>query len=79
MEIICYHNSMTLTELRESKNLSVREVARRMGQTHPNVLRIEREGSAPGKTMDAYAAALGVEYEEVAVASRETRHPPVCK
>ena len=70
---------MTLTELRKSKSLKAREVGRRMGMTHVNVLRLESSGSAPLSTLERYADAIGDELMIVIEAAQETRRskPPV--
>ena len=56
---------MNLSELRESKGLSVREVGRRMKKTHPAILKLEERNGAPMDTLRDYAAALGVQLDEV--------------
>lgn len=64
---------MTLAELRKSKGLKAREVGRRMGQSHVNVLRLENTGSAPIPTLERYAAAIGDDLVTVIRAAQETR------
>lgn len=71
---------MTLPELRGP--LSVREVARRMGMTHVNVLQIERGRDTPLSTLRAYASAVGADITAVVNAheqsAKENEKIPVC-
>jgi len=63
---------MTLTEIRKRSGLTIRAVAGSMGMTHPNVIRIEREGNAPFSTLEKYAIAVGVPFETIVEAARCT-------
>jgi hypothetical protein len=66
-------NPLTLTELRNSRQVGVREVARRMGVPHPTVLRFEDFGVGNLETMEKYAEALELPFPVVHEASLETR------
>lgn len=63
----------TLMDLRTARSLSKREVARRMSQTHQNIIRIESSGNAPLDTLEAYANAVGFSLTDVISAALETR------
>ena len=65
---------MTLRELRERKDLSQREVARRVGVSQPAIRGIEKRGSARVHVLEKYAAAIGEDFDTVRHAAQESRN-----
>jgi transcriptional regulator with XRE-family HTH domain len=51
---------MVLTEIRESKNLSLRDVGEKMGCSHVAVSKLEKSKNPGILTLDRYASAVGV-------------------
>lgn len=64
---------MTLRELRKKTGLSSREVARRIGISQPAVIKFERNASCRLSILERHADALGVDFETVRLAAKETR------
>lgn len=56
---------MTLSDFRTQKNLTLRDVAERMGCAHGTVLKIERADNPRVKTLLRYAEAVGVSTSEI--------------
>jgi transcriptional regulator with XRE-family HTH domain len=66
--------SSRLRQLREAAGLSVRELARQIGESHTNVSYWERSGQIPrSDVLTAMAKALGVTVEELLGESRPKR------
>lgn len=67
-------NKFYLRQLREAKGLSVRELARQIGEHHTNVSYWERSGHTPrADILIPMAKALGVTVEELLGESRPKR------
>lgn len=64
---------MTLRELRESTGLKQAEVARRMKMSRVAVWKLENSGSARIGTLEEYATATGIPFDEVREVARQQR------
>lgn len=65
---------MNLRELRERKDLSQREVARRVGVSQPAIRGIEKRGSSRVFILEKYAEAIGEDFETVRIAAQTSRN-----
>ena len=64
---------MTLKQLREDKGVGLRQLARTIKKTPAAIVKMERVGSAKMATFESYAEGIGVTFEDVRMAAKETR------